>query len=346
MTAVAENSSELPGLTVFFRPGEDDRVERTVATLKRLGIQSLRVPLAAPSGCPDDDDGSEWIGALLPRLATEFDLLACLPADASNSLVNEIGPLSGILGGIEIAAAPGKTAPALQLAAHFKSLGFLTVVSEVDVPSLDLIAPGDGLKAVDALGVVAHHGTGDTSWEGWSETIAAYAQVLEIHGAKTRLWVTGTGFSTWRHDERGQIRAFLSASEAPAERIYWSSLQDLDPFEHSANGFHADERDYFHEIIRSDGSPKLLGRLLEQGGMAAVRALDRLSRPLPVTSARADKPVVITGGAGNHRHQFGRPAGARRSPGHRLRQPVASRCRAEYRVAQGHARQCRSVRTR
>ena len=52
------------------------------------------------------------------------------------------------------------------------------------------------------------------------------------------------------------------------------------------------------ELIRSDGSPKLLGRLLEQGGMAAVRALDRLSRPLPVTSARADKPVVITGGAG------------------------------------------------
>ena len=160
------------------------------------------------------------------------------------------------------------------------------------------MAPGDGLKAVDALGITAHHGTGDTSWEGWSETIAAYAQVLEIHGAKTRLWVTGTGFSTWRHDERGQIRAFLSAAEAPADRVYWSSLQDLDPFEHSAQGFHADERDYFHGIIRADGSPKLLGRLLEQGGMHAVRAIDRLSRPLPVTPARADKPVVITGGAG------------------------------------------------
>jgi CDP-paratose 2-epimerase len=299
MTAVAEHFSELPGLTVFFRPGENDRVERTVATLKRLGIQRLRVPLATSSACPDDDDGSEWIAALLPRLATEFDLLACLPADASDALVNEIGRLlSGILGGIEIAAAPGKTAPALQLAAHFKSLGFRTVVSGIDVTSLDLIAPGEELKAVDALGIVAHHGTGDTSREGWTETIAAYAQVLEIHGAKTRLWVTGTGFSTWRHDERGQIRAFLSASEAPVDRVYWSSLQDLDPFEHSAKGFHADERDYFHGIIRADGSPKLLGRLLEQGGMVAVRALDRLSRPLPVTPARADKPVVITGGAG------------------------------------------------
>ena len=144
----------------------------------------------------------------------------------------------------------------------------------------------------------AHHGTGDASWEGWSETIAAHARLFEIQGAKTRLWVTGTGFSTWRHDERGQIRAFLSAAEAPAERVYWSSLQDLDPFERSAQGFHADERDYFNGLIRADGSPKLLGRMLEQGGMAAVRTLDRLSRPLPVTPARPDKPVVITGGAG------------------------------------------------
>ena len=43
MTAVAEQSSDLPGLTVFFRPGDDNRVERAVAALKRLGIQRLRV---------------------------------------------------------------------------------------------------------------------------------------------------------------------------------------------------------------------------------------------------------------------------------------------------------------
>src|SRR4029450_11778232 len=132
--------------------------------------------------------------------------LACLPADASDALIDAAGRLSGILGGIEIAAAPGKTTQALQGAAHFKRLGLLTVVSGIDVTSLELIAPGDGLKAVDILGVVTHSGTGDTSWEGWSKIIAAYAQVLELHGAKIRLWVTGTGFSTWRHDERGQVR--------------------------------------------------------------------------------------------------------------------------------------------
>jgi CDP-paratose 2-epimerase len=297
MTAVADHSSDLPGLTVFFRPGDDNRVEQTVAALKRLGIQRLRVPLAANSASLGHEN-AEWIGALLPRLATDFDLLACLPADASDTLIDASGRLSGIVGAIEIAAAPAKTTQALQLAAHFKSLGFLTVVSGIDAASLDLMAPGDGLDAVDVLGINAHHGTGDTSWEGWSEAIAAYAKVLEIHGVKTRLWITGTGFSTWRHDERGQIRAFLSAAEAPAEHVYWSSLQDLDPFEHGPHGFHADERDYFLGLIRADGSPKLLGRLLEQGGMAAVRTMDRLSRPVPVPPASTIKPVVITGGAG------------------------------------------------
>ncbi len=94
MTAVAEQSSDLPGLTVFFRPGDDDRVEQTVAALKRLGIQRLRVPLAADSARLVRRRGAEWVGALLPRLATDFDLLACLPADASDALIDAAGRLS------------------------------------------------------------------------------------------------------------------------------------------------------------------------------------------------------------------------------------------------------------
>ncbi len=167
------------------------------------------------------------------------------------------------------------------------------------------------------LGIEIFSGTGATLRESWSDVIAPYAQALETHGAKPRLWVTGTGFSTWRHDERGQIRAFLGAAEAPVERVYWSSLRDLDPLEQGAQGFHADERDYFNGILRADGSPKLLGRLLEKGGIAAVRALYRLGRPMPVTPARADKPVVITGGAGFIGTNLADRL-VRRSTGHRL----------------------------
>ena len=51
MTAVADHPSDLPGLTVLFRPGDDNRVEMSVAALKRLGIERLRVPLTnIPAG--------------------------------------------------------------------------------------------------------------------------------------------------------------------------------------------------------------------------------------------------------------------------------------------------------
>jgi len=213
MTAVADQSSDLPGLTVLFRPGDDDRVEQAVAALKRLGIRRLRVPLAATAASPDHDD-AEWIGTLLPRLATEFDLLACLPADAPDALIDMAGRQSGILGGIEIASA-GKTAAALQLAAHFKSLGFLTVVSGIDVTALGPIAPGGGLDAADVLGITAHHGTGGAFREDWSETVSAYAQALEIHGAKKRLWVTETAS---RHGGMTSGARFGHSSAPPRRR--------------------------------------------------------------------------------------------------------------------------------
>jgi CDP-paratose 2-epimerase len=301
MTVVADHPTELPGLTVSFRAGDDARTEQVVAALKRLGIRRLRVPLAASADVADSGN-TEWIDALLPRLAADFALLVCLPSNAPEPLIDAVTRHVGILGEVEIAAEPGKPAQALQLASRFKELGFLTVVSGIGVTALDLIAPGfaagNGLDAVDVLGIEMFSGTGAALRESWSDVIAPYAQALETHGAKPRLWVTGAGFSTWRHDERGQIRAFLGVAEAPVERVYWSSLQDLDPLEQGAQGFHADERDYFNGILRADGSPKLLGRLLEKGGIAAVRALYRLGRSMPVTPARAGKPVVITGGAG------------------------------------------------
>ncbi|GEO39378.1 NAD-dependent dehydratase [Skermanella aerolata] len=297
MTGAADHPIELPGLTVSFHPDEGERTEQAVEALKRLGFRRLRVPLA-PDAAGIEADEAEWVGTLLSRLAVGFEVLPCLSADAPEALVDAVSRQSGLLGEIEIAAAPGKAAQALQLAAHFKGLGFLTVVSGIDLTALDLVAPGKGLDAVDVLGIESHQGTGATQKPGWSDAIAAYAQALEVHGARIRLWITESSFSTWRHDERGQIRAFLGAADAPAERVYWSSLQDLDPSEQGAHGFHADERDYFHGILRADGSPKLLGRLLEKGGIAAVRSLYRLGRPIPVTPARTDKPVVVTGGAG------------------------------------------------
>ena len=56
----------------------------------------------------------------------------------------------------------------------------------------------------------------------------ARTRVLLQHRSKAEIWITETGYSTWRHDERGQIAAFIDAMHAPAERVYWHGAHDLD----------------------------------------------------------------------------------------------------------------------
>lgn len=282
----------MPGFTETFRPDDRDRAEQAVATLKRLGVRRLRVRA----------DSGGWHGWLLPRLASEFDLLPVLAlgeADAPDP-VGTLLPALPVLEWVEIAAAPGRIAAVAGAAAAIRQAGRKVVLSGLDPAALELLAQRGGLDDIDAVGIGAFPGTGDMSWPGWEAVVEEYAQAMAGAGRVPALWITGTGFSTWRHDERGQIRAFLAAAEAPADRVYWSSLQDLAPDEASAQGFHADERDYALGVLRADGSPKLLGRLLEQGGIAAVRSVDRLGRPGSPrpASGSTGKPVVITGGAG------------------------------------------------
>ena len=44
-----------------------------------------------------------------------------------------------------------------------------------------------------------------------------------------QVWITETGYSTWRHDERRQLTAFVDAIDAPVDRVYWYAMHDLDP---------------------------------------------------------------------------------------------------------------------
>ncbi|EWY38103.1 NAD-dependent dehydratase [Skermanella stibiiresistens SB22] len=287
-------AADLPGFTVDFHPEDRDHVERTIATLKRLGVRRLRVSVS-------DDAATGW---LLPRLATEFDVLPCLNLDDAlddgdaEALLAAAAPM---LEWVEIAATPAKASSIAGVAEVLRRAGLKVVLSGLDPATLEPLADRGALSAFDAIGITAFSGTGDASWHGWDTIIGGYREALAGLRRDLPLWITATGFSTWRHDERGQIRAFLATTEAPVDRVYWSSLADLAATEVGPTGFHADERDYALGILRADGSPKLLGRLLETGGIGHVRAVDRLGRPgspRPASLDGAGKPVVITGGAG------------------------------------------------
>jgi CDP-paratose 2-epimerase len=168
-------------------------------------------------------------------------------------------------------------------------------MSPFDPNWLDLMFKRGALEHVSVIGVHGFPGTWEAVWEGWDIHVDRVREVIERHGASQRIWVTEAGYSTWAHDEFGQCKTLAELAQAPAERVYWYSLEDLAAEHETLDGFHCDERAYHFGLRRHGGQPKLLDRVLCERGLPGVRELVRFSKP--AGSARRDG-VLITGGAG------------------------------------------------
>jgi CDP-paratose 2-epimerase len=95
-------------------------------------------------------------------------------------------------------------------------------------------------------------------WKGWD----AKLRYIQPHASGKPVWVTETGLATWDFDagrrgrHRLQCEQLRRAAAAPAERVYWYSLIDLDPQRPAIEGFHADENEYHLGIATYDGAKK------------------------------------------------------------------------------------------
>jgi CDP-paratose 2-epimerase len=160
---------------------------------------------------------------------------------------------------------------------------------------LQLMQDRGVLKYINAVGLQGFSGAPEFAWKGWKSEASAIRSTLGRFGAKAEVWITSTGFSTWRDDEQAQVRAFIDAADAPVERVYWKETQDS---RHSAiDTFHSDEREYHYGLKRADGSPKLLFSLWSRGGVDSVRQSMR-QKPAPSGGGSGQRYVLITGGAG------------------------------------------------
>jgi CDP-paratose 2-epimerase len=97
-----------------------------------------------------------------------------------------------------------------------------------------------------------------THWQGWDHKV----EMIREQSRGKAVWVTETGLATWelsmgapaRHE--AQVEMLMAAAQAPAERIYWYSLVDLDPAREAIEGFHVDENEYHMGLVMHGGEKK------------------------------------------------------------------------------------------
>lgn len=325
-------SGPVLGLVEWLRPGDHDRVERLIDHMGRLGIGHLRTGVSwADCHTPE---GREWVDWMLPRLARAVEVLPCVTytppsiglqpktasppcdtkayADFLDDLVTRHGDC---FEWVELWNEPNNlndwdwrldpdwriySDMVVQAAYWMHQRGKKTVLGGMcptDPNWIRVIGRNGALNDIDAISLHGFPGTWTHDPATWGRQIADVRAVLPDAARDVQFWITEAGFSTWRHDERGQLEVLLDLLEAPAERVYWYAWQDLSPEIASQEGFHVDERHYHFGLARTDGSPKLLGRLLEKGGVEAVRRVAAMADGAPFI--RHDRPVtLITGGAG------------------------------------------------
>ncbi|MBD1805855.1 GDP-mannose 4,6-dehydratase [Microcoleus sp. FACHB-SPT15] len=338
------------GVLEWFRPGEYEQVERVLADLKTIGIQHLRTGVSWADW--HTTQGQEWYTWLLKKLGDEINVLPCFhytppslgiapktaapprrPKDYADFIDLMITRFGDYFEWLELWNEPNnlndwdwRLDPEWQIfsemigsAAYWaQRRGKKTVLagmSPVEPHWLARMCDRGILAYIDAIGIHGFPGTWEFDWQEWSINIEKVQVVLERYGLEPELWLTETGFSTWKHDEHGQLKAFLQAIAAPVDRVYWYSLYDLHPDLSTQDGFHADERHYHMGIKHPDGTPKLLYRLWATGGLDAVQEIALSSQlsavsqkehllisssPHPLISLTPNPqfPVLITGGAG------------------------------------------------
>jgi CDP-paratose 2-epimerase len=331
----SQNKGPTIGMLEWFRPGEHDRVDRVLDDLCALGIKELRTGISwADAWTPE---GEAWYAWLFPQLARRVELLPCfmdtppswgvapktsappgnlkMYADFLDTVITRYGKY---FEWVELWNEPNdprrwdreldpywlKFGEMIGNAAHWaRHRGKRTVLGgmrPIDPGWLRLMGERKLLEQIDAVGVHAFPGTSESQWQGWAEPVERVRAVFREFNPDGQVWITETGYSTWRHDERRQLTSFVDATSAPVERVYWYGTYDLDPRLSTGDGFHNDERDYHFGLRRADGGQKLLYRLWAEGGLDAVRDNYWIGKSAHVNGngAPAERPVLITGGCG------------------------------------------------
>src|SRR5581483_7543850 len=247
------------GLTEWFRPGDYARVDAVITQAKVLNITELRTGICWADWYTSEGDG--WYAWLLPTLSQEFKLLPCFlytppslgiapkfsspprsPKAYADFIDVMITRFRHLFDWIELWNHPTnindwdtRLDPGWSIfsemvggAAYWiRERGKKVVLPGLwptDLHWFELMADRGVLAYVDAVGVHGFPSSPEFGWRSWRKEVADVRKCLQRLNVNPEIWITQTGFSTWRGDERSQEIAFFEALDAPVERVYWSEL--------------------------------------------------------------------------------------------------------------------------
>ncbi len=321
------------GFVEWFRPGEYQRTEEVLNGLVASGASHLRMQLSWAEF--HAEGGQEWYDWLIPQLGSKIDLLPCVlytppslsrtgkSSGAPRSLKDYADFIDFVLTRygdhfehIELWNEPNnlldwdwREDQEFELFSEMvggaafwaRQRGWKPVLGgpcPFDAYWLDLMGQRGVLAQMSAVGVHGFPGTWDSeagSWAGWENVIAEAREIVSRYNDTAEIWITETGYSTWRRDEIEQVRRFTEAVDTSADRMYWYSWRDVPQDVAVQEGLWFDPRHYHLGAVDHNNRPKLLGRLLKDGGLERIREVSHLAAPVQIGKAR---PAVVTGGSG------------------------------------------------
>jgi CDP-paratose 2-epimerase len=328
-----ENSKPILGVLEWFRVNDYDHVNSTIEKLKILGVKELRTDVSwADYQTPA---GEKWYNWLLPLLAADFNILPCFHGTPSSLSISGkpssppknpvafaeflevfISQYGGLFEYVELWNEPNNRSEydyfldenwnafatmITEAARKVHALGKKTVlggISPIDPSWIRRMGEKKVLEHIDVVGIHGFPDVFNTLWGSWDESINAVQRVLDVYNKNIEIWITETGYSTWRFDERKQIEKFIDVLETPVKRVYWYGLYDIPSHIATIDGQHVDEREYHFGMIGDNGIPKLLYRLWAIGGIKNVVKNKWMTFSQLNGNKNHKQPVLITGGAG------------------------------------------------
>ncbi len=321
------------GILEWFHINDYEHVESTVAELKALGVTHLRTGFSWADYFTAD--GEEWYDWLIPFLSKYFEILPCFlytppsvavaekssappknPKGYADFLDTVIKKYGNHFDYVELWNEPNNRSEydylldeswetftkMIRMASYWaRQLGKKTVLggmSPIDPGWLKHIADKGALEFIDVIGIHGFPDVFDSHWKGWETSIIELKEILKQRNLSEEIWITETGYSTWRYDEKVQLDKFLRLLNVPTNRVYWYSLRDLSQYRPTVDGFHMDEREYHFGLLCEDGREKLLYRLWANGGIKNIRKSAWMAYDRKPGKNKNKKSVLITGGAG------------------------------------------------